>query len=138
MRGEILSSMVAAIGRTPLVRLDRLSAGTKHWGSRGGEVLLKLENMNPGMSKKDRIAREIVLQAKQDGRLQEGGCVVELTSGNTGTGLAIVCGALGHPFIAVMSAGNTPERAQMMRALGARVELVPQAPGSTTGEVSGA
>jgi cysteine synthase A len=64
--------------------------------------------------------------------------VVELTSGNMGTGLAIVCAVLGHPFVAVMSAGNSSERARMMRALGAEVVLVPQAPGGRPGEVTGA
>jgi cysteine synthase len=63
--------------------------------------------------------------------------VVELTSGNTGTGLAIVCAVRGHPFVAVMSKGNSVERARMMRAFGAEVVLVPQAPGSTPGQVSG-
>jgi cysteine synthase A len=63
--------------------------------------------------------------------------VLELTSGNMGTGLAIVCAVKGYPFIAVMSRGNSLERARMMRALGAEVVLVDQAPGSRTGEVSG-
>jgi Cysteine synthase len=64
--------------------------------------------------------------------------VVELTSGNTGTGLAIVCGVKGYRMICVMSEGNTPERARMMRALGAEVVLVPQVAGSQPGQVSGA
>lgn len=63
---------------------------------------------------------------------------MELTSGNTGTGLAIVCAVRGHPFVAVMSEGNSRERARMMRALGAEVVLVPQASGSRAGQVSGA
>ena len=70
--------------------------------------------------------------------LEPGRTVVELTSGNTGTGLAIVCGIKGYPFVAVMSRGNSMERARMMRALGAEVVLVDQAPGSTAGQVSGA
>ena len=63
--------------------------------------------------------------------------MVELTSGNTGTGLAITCRALGHEFHAVMSEGNTPERAKAMRAMGATVHLVPQHAGSKIGQVSG-
>jgi cysteine synthase len=63
--------------------------------------------------------------------------MVELTSGNTGTGLAIVCSVIGHPFVAVMSSGNSPERAQMMRAIGAEVVLVDQKEGSRMGHVSG-
>ncbi len=62
---------------------------------------------------------------------------MELTSGNTGTGLAIVCAVKGHPFVAVMSRGNSPERSRMMRALGAEVVLVDQLPGSRPGQVSG-
>lgn len=103
-----------------------------------GRLLAKLEYMNPGFSKKDRVALEIMRQARSGGALREGQAVVELTSGNTGTGLAIVCRALGHPFVAVMSRGNTMERARMMAALGAEVVLVDQAPGSKPGHVSGA
>ena len=69
--------------------------------------------------------------------LQPGQPVVELTSGNTGTGLAIVCAVKGYPFVAVMSAGNSSERAQMMRALGAEVVLVDQQASSLDGHVSG-
>ena len=63
--------------------------------------------------------------------------MVEVTSGNTGTGLAIVCAALGHPFVAVMSRGNTVERARQMAAFGAEVVLVDQGPGGVPGQVSG-
>jgi hypothetical protein len=70
--------------------------------------------------------------------LQPGQTVIELTSGNTGTGLAIVCAARGYRFIAVMSTGNSIERARMMKALGAEVVLVDQCPESTPGQVSGA
>lgn len=128
----MLPSAVEAIGDTPLVELSRLTRGF------GGRILAKLEYLNPGFSKKDRIARQIVEDAEADGSLSPGQTVVELTSGNTGTGLAIVCGIKGHPFVAVMSRGNSAERARMMRALGAEVVLVDQAPGSRPGEVSGA
>lgn len=70
-----------------------------------GRIRAKLEYLNPGFSKKDRIAKQIILDAKESGELADGQTVVELTSGNTGTGFAIVCGVLGHPFVAVMSAG---------------------------------
>jgi cysteine synthase A len=103
-----------------------------------GRPLAKLDHLNPGYSKKDRAARTIIEDARESGELAEGQVVVELTSGNMGTGLAIVCGVLGHPFVAVMSEGNSEERARMMRALGAEVVLVPQAGGSRPGEVSGA
>src|SRR6185503_1797731 len=118
-------------GATPLVALRRLSP------SNGGLVLAKLENLNPGGSVKDRIALRMIEAAERAGRLQAGGVVVELTSGNTGTGLAIVCAVRGYRFIAVMSEGNSVERRRMLRALGAEVVLVPQAGGPRPGRVSG-
>jgi len=80
----------------------------------------------------------MIEDAEADGTLRPGQTVVELTSGNTGTGLAIVCGIKGYPFVAVMSRGNSVERARMMAALGAEVALVDQLPGSRPGHVSGA
>lgn len=128
---QILPSAVEAIGDTPLVALDRLTRGLP------GRILAKLDYLNPGFSKKDRIARQIIADAEAEGRLRPGQTVVELTSGNTGTGLAIVCGVRGYPFVAVMSRGNSVERARMMKALGAEVVLVDQLPGSQPGQVSG-
>jgi len=116
----ISTSAVAAIGNTPLVDLQRISRDLD------GRILLKLEYLNPGSSKKDRIARRIIEAAEASGVLTAGQTVIELTSGNTGTGLAIVCAVKGYPFVAVMSKGNSPERARMMRALGAEVVLVDQ------------
>jgi len=129
----LVDSILGAIGNTPLVSLRRIVA------RRGleGRILAKLEYFNPGSSKKDRVALEIVRRARLDGRLQPGQVVVEVTSGNTGTGLAIVCAALGHPFVAVMSRGNTIERARQMAAFGAEVILVDQEAGSVAGQVSG-
>lgn len=126
-------SILGVIGRTPSVWLDRMVA------ARGldGRILAKLEYLNPGFSKKDRAALGIIRAAETSRALRPGQCVVELTSGNMGTGLAIVCGQLGYPFVAVMSRGNSPERARMMAALGAEVVLVDQAPGARVGEVSG-
>jgi cysteine synthase A len=119
------------IGRTPAVELARLTRGLP------GRIVAKLDYLNPGLSKKDRIAREIVDEATAAGELRPGQPVVELTSGNTGTGLAIVCAVRGHPFVAVMSEGNSRERARMMRVLGAEVVLVPQADGARPGRVTG-
>jgi len=79
----------------------------------------------------------MIEDAEASGELERGQTVVELTSGNTGTGLAIVFGLKGYPFMAVMSKGNSMERARMMRALGAEVVLVGQLPDSKVGEVSG-
>ena len=127
----VLGSAIEAIGETPLVRLTRLSRNLD------GTILAKLDHLNPGFSKKDRIARQIIEDAEAQGLLKPGQTVVELTSGNTGTGLAIVCGIKGYPFVAVMSKGNSAERARMMSALGAEVVLVDQMPGSKPGQVSG-
>lgn len=102
-----------------------------------GRLLAKLEYLNPGLSKKDRIARQIIEDAEANGTLHAGQTVVELTSGNTGTGLAIICAVKGYPFVAVMSKGNSEERARMMRALGAEVIVVDQLPDSQPGYVSG-
>lgn len=134
MNKQPLPSIIDAIGNTPLVRLDRL---TQYYGVEG-TVLAKLDHLNPGFSKKDRAALGVIEAAERDDSLQPGQCVVELTSGNMGTGLAIVCSIKGYPFVAVMSKGNSPERARMMAALGAEVVLVDQLPGSKPGEVSGA
>ena len=95
-------SVLDVIGRTPAVWLDRMVA------ARGldGRILAKLDYLNPGFSKKDRAALGIIEAAEADGSLRPGQTVVELTSGNMGTGLAIVCGLMGFPFVAVMSRGN--------------------------------
>ncbi|SNT11313.1 PLP-dependent cysteine synthase family protein [Antarctobacter heliothermus] len=129
----ILPSAIDAIGNTPLVDLTRACAAL----GLEGRILAKLDFLLPGFSKKDRAAKAIIEAAQAEGSLSPGQPVVELTSGNMGTGLAIVCGILGHPFIAVMSRGNSVERARMMAALGAEVVLVDQAPGGTPGQVSG-
>ena len=79
----------------------------------------------------------IIEEAERSGVLKPGQTVVELTSGNMGTGLAIICAIKGYPFVAVMSKGNSEERARMMSAFGAEVILVDQLPGSVPGQVSG-
>jgi cysteine synthase A len=131
MNSAIHDSVIGAIGVTPLVALDRLSEGLP------GRVVAKLEFYGPGASVKDRVARAIIVDAEERGLLKPGGTVVELTSGNMGTGLAVVCAVRGYRMIAVMSAGNSIERRRMLLALGAEVALVPQAPGSIPGKVSG-
>jgi cysteine synthase A len=128
---NILGSVNEVIGDTPLVELARMT------GNLEGRILAKLDYLNPGFSKKDRIALQMIEDAEEEGRLELGQEVVELTSGNTGTGLAIVCAVKGYKFVAVMSKGNSQERARMMAALGGEVILVDQAPGSPGGQVSG-
>lgn len=124
-------SVLEAIGNTPLVSLNRITKGID------GRILGKLDYLHPGAAKKDRIALQIIEDAEKSGKLSPGQYVIELTSGNTGAGVAIICSIKGYPFIAVMSKGNSPERATMMAALGAEVVLVDQAPGSIPGQVSG-
>jgi len=131
-RSELCASVLDIIGDTPLVELSRITSDLE------GRIFAKLEFLNPGHSKKDRIARQMIEDAEASGALKPGDTVVELTSGNTGAGLAIVCAAKGYRFVAVMSRGNSVERARMMRALGAEVALVDQCPDSTPGAVSGA
>lgn len=128
---KVMSSILEAVGNTPLLELSRITRGLP------GRILLKLDYLNPGFSKKDRAALGIIEEAQRTGSLSLGQTVVELTSGNMGTGLAIACAVKGYPFVAVMSRGNSHERAQMMQALGAEVVLVDQAPGSPPGQVSG-
>ncbi|MGZ9235155.1 MAG: PLP-dependent cysteine synthase family protein [Anaerolineales bacterium] len=129
--GTLLASVLGAIGNTPLVELGRITRGLE------GRILAKLEYLNPGFSKKDRIALQMIEEAEKEGSLKPRQTVVELTSGNTGTGLSIVCAVKGYPFVAVMSKGNSTERARMMKALGAEVILIDQLPGSKPGQVSG-
>jgi cysteine synthase A len=127
---HVSESVLEVMGSTALVRLGRLWEGP-------GQILAKLEYLNPGGSKKDRIALRMIEDAEKSGALSPGQTVVELTSGNTGTGLAIVCAVKGYRFVAVMSRGNSEERAKMMTALGAEVVLVDQMEDSWHGHVSG-
>lgn len=130
MTCALSANILETIGNTPLVALDRLTAGLP------GRIFAKLEYLTAGMSIKDRMALETIEQAERSGQLKPGQPVIELTSGNAGTGLAIVCAVRGYRFIAVMSQGNSTERARMMSALGAEVVLVPQVTG-VPGQVSG-
>jgi cysteine synthase A len=127
----ICSSVLDTIGHTPVVDLSRLTKRVS------GRILAKLEYLNPAGSKKDLIAKFMLEEAEQQGLLKPGQTVVEVTSGNTGNGLAMVCAVKGYPFVAIMSKGNSPERVAMTRAMGGEVILVDQAPGHTTGRVTG-
>ena len=126
----MFDSVLGAIGETPLVAIDRMAEGLP------ARVAVKLEYYSPGGSVKDRVALRILEDAERDGRLKPGGTVVELTSGNMGIGLAVVCAVKGYRMVAVMSEGNSVERRRVLEALGARVELVPQVGGPRPGQVS--
>jgi len=120
----IYEGIADAIGRTPIVRINRLSPP-------GVRMYVKVEAFNPGGSVKDRLALGIILDAERRGVLQPGQTVVESTSGNTGIALAMVCASRGYPFVAVMSDSFSVERRLIMRAYGARVILTPAAERAT-------
>ena len=132
--GNHITCITEAIGNTPLLRLDRIAK----YLDLDGTVFAKLEHLNPGFSKKDRIALGMIELAEKRGLLKHGQPVLEMTSGNTGTGVALVCAAKGYRFICVMSKGNSVERVKMIEAFGGEVVLVEQAPGAVKGKVTGA
>jgi cysteine synthase A len=116
------SDFVDAVGNTPLIRLRGASEET------GCEILGKAEFLNPSGSVKDRAAKSIVLAAEASGALRPGGTVVEGTAGNTGIGLAHVCNARGYRCVIVIPETQSPEKLDLLRALGADVRPVPAVP----------
>lgn len=115
-------TVVDCIGKTPLIRLNRLSDET------GCEILGKAEFMNPGGSVKDRAALGMVRAAEASGELQPGGTIVEGTAGNTGIGLALVGSALGYRTIIVMPDNQSRTKIDTLKAHGAEVRLIPPVP----------
>jgi cystathionine beta-synthase len=109
------------VGRTPLVRLQRLAPPD------GPTILAKLEYLNPGGSVKDRIGLAMIEEAERDGRLKPGGTIVEPTSGNTGVGLAIVAALRGYRCVFVMPDKVSEEKRALLRAYGADVVVCPTA-----------
>jgi cysteine synthase A len=116
----IYNSILDTIGRTPIVRINRLAP--KHV-----TLYTKVEYFNPGGSVKDRLAIGIIEDAERRGLLKPGQTIVEATSGNTGIALALVAAAKGYPFVAVMIETFSIERRKIMRAFGAKVILTPAA-----------
>ncbi len=114
-------TILATIGNTPHVRIQRL------FGNR--EVWIKSERSNPGGSIKDRIALAMIEAAERDGKLQPGGTIVEPTSGNTGVGLAMVAAVKGYKLILVMPESMSIERRRLMLAYGASFDLTPREKG---------
>ena len=119
---DVVPDFAAAVGNTPLIRLNRLSEET------GCEILGKAEFMNPGGSVKDRAALWIIREHERSGALQPGGTVVEGTAGNTGIGLAHICNARGYPCVIYMPDNQSPEKVDILRTLGAEVRVVPTVP----------
>lgn len=114
--------VISAIGRTPLIRLNRVSALT------GCEIWGKAEFLNPGQSVKDRAALFIVRDAVTRGRLRPGGTIVEGTAGNTGIGLALVANAMGFRTVIVIPETQSQEKKDALRLYGAEVIEVPAVP----------
>jgi cysteine synthase len=119
---DIREGFAGAVGETPLILLAGPSAET------GCEILGKAEFMNPGGSVKDRAARAIIEAAEREGRLAPGGTVVEGTAGNTGIALAHLCHARGYRCVIVCPDNQSPEKFEILRALGVELELVKPVP----------
>jgi len=115
------SNILEAIGRTPIVKLQKVA---RHVSA---EIFVKCEYLNPGGSMKDRVARNIVEDAERRGLLGPGGTIVEATSGNTGMGLALVAALRGYACVFVMPDKMSQEKVAGLRAFGARVVICPTA-----------
>ena len=120
---RIYDDVTQLVGRTPLVRLNRLAEGAR------AEVVAKLEFYNPSASVKDRIAVAMLDAAEASGELQPGGTVVEATSGNTGIGLAMAGAARGYRVVLTMPETMSLERRALLKAYGAEVVLTPGSEG---------
>jgi cysteine synthase A len=118
-----MPSILDAIGNTPLVRLRRCVPAN------GAELWVKLEYANPSGSMKDRMALAMIEGAERDGLLEPGDTVVEYTGGSTGPALALVCNAKGYRPLIVMADCYSEERFQLLRALGAEVDVIPSVEG---------
>ncbi len=113
----ILNDITEAVGRTPLVRLNKMTADLR------ATVLVKVESMNPLGSAKDRVAKAMIEDAEKRGLIKEGATIVEPTSGNTGIGLAFISAARGYNLILTMPETMSVERQRLLKALGAKIEL---------------
>jgi cysteine synthase A len=121
--GRIFNDITETIGKTPLVRLRRLTTNIKP------NILAKLESFNPGSSVKDRIALSMIKAAEEQKLINSETIIVEPTSGNTGIGLAMVCAARGYKLILTMPESMSIERRKILQAYGAQIVLTPAAQG---------
>lgn len=120
---SIFEDNLQTIGKTPLVRINRLAEGL------GATILAKIEGRNPAYSVKCRIGAAMIWDAEKTGRLRSGMQVVEATSGNTGIALAFACAARGYPLTLTMPESMSRERRTLLRAFGARLVLTPAVDG---------
>src|SRR3977135_3411727 len=118
--GRKYQNILQRVGNTPVVRINRLAP-------QGVNLFVKIEAFNPLGSVKDRLALGVIEAAEKSGELKPGQTVIEATSGNTGIGLAMVCAAKGYPLVVTMAAHVSVARRRLMRFLGAKVVLTPQA-----------
>lgn len=116
---KVCNNILDAIGNTPMIKLNKITKDIP------ATVLAKVEYFNPGHSCKDRMALKMIEDAEKDGRLKPGGTIVEGTSGNTGMGLALAAIVKGYKLICVTTDKQSKEKADILRAMGARVEICP-------------
>jgi len=120
----IFEDITAAVGYTPLVRINKLGSGK-------AIILAKLESKNPCGSVKDRIALSMIEAAEEKGLIKDDTVIIEPTSGNTGIGLACICAAKGHRLILTMPESMSIERRKLLRLFGAEIVLTPAEQGMT-------
>src|SRR3954470_684575 len=115
------NNILEAVGRTPLVRLNRINQGLK------AQIYVKADYINPGGSVKDRIGITMIDEAEKKGLLKPGGTIIEGTSGNTGMGLALVAAVRGYKMVFTITDKQSKEKIDLLKALGAEVIVCPTA-----------